>query len=235
MSGDSVEPLDISYTPSVRWAGGALVLAGAILLVTITLYGFVFGAPAATDPSVGVTTLDRAHHLDAHWGGLAATWAAEVVAFVLMAVAALTLVGRTGGGGRWLPRPAAWALVAVGGTLQAVMYAFMLGGYPPAVRAVGPTPALLEAMNGAAVFLFNASNAALSFGMIGVYAAEAREGVLMSKRAGWIGAALYVLAVLGAGATAARFGLVTATPFGLLGQALTIFVGARLMGFTGRR
>lgn len=212
----------------VPWAGAGLALSAAVLMVTIALYAWVFGAAEATDRSMGVTTLDQARHLEANWSGLSATWGVEAAAFLLMAVVAIPLVGRTGGGVRWCPRPGAWALVGTGAILQASMYAFMLGGYPAGMAVADTAPALLEAVKGSAVFLFNLSNLALSLGIIAIYAAEAREGVLMTKRVGWIGLGLYVLAVLVAGALAGLSGLATAAPFGILAQAPVVFIGLRL-------
>lgn len=180
--------------PTVRWAGAALAVAAIIFIVTANLYGLVLGPPRPNSPSAGLTAADRVHHIGENWGLASSLWIAESLAFVVMALSALSLLSRSEGGAPWLPRRAAWAAVAVGVLLQASMCAFMLGGYPAAIAAVGSVPSLFRAFNEAAYFLFYLSNATLLFGLSGVFLAEAGpSGVLPS----WIGRAGAVCAAVG--------------------------------------
>jgi hypothetical protein len=218
---------------STRWAGMAIAVSGFTLLITISLYGAVYGSVSAADPAVGVTSMDRADHLVENWGPLSKIWIAEVVAFLLMAVGAMVLAGKTYLGWALWPRQAAWAAVAAGAILQVVMYAFMLGGYAAAIPAAPEVPALLDAMNRSAVVLFNISNAAILLGFGAAFLSEAMDGEVLSRGVGWAGglicwAGMGLLLLVVAG----HLSLVAAAPFALVAHLFMVYFGYRLARFT---
>ena len=213
----------------MRWAGFAILISALIILVNITLFGAFFGNVPAADPVVGPTPVERAAHLSAQWVPLSTLWVIEVGFYTVMAIAATVLVTRTEGGWRWWPRPAAWAAVAVGATIQVAMYAFTLGGYAAAIPVVETNPGLLDAMYRSPLVLFYAGNAAIFAGFGAAYAAEMTASTLVTRRAAWVGgvvcygAALLLLAVAALGIP-----FVAAAPFALVAHALMAYLGFRL-------
>jgi hypothetical protein len=214
---------------SIRWAGAGVAISALVLLVTIPLYGAVFGTVPASDPDIGVSTVDRAQHLLENWTPLSLIWVAEVMAYLLMAVASLVLVTELKGGMSWFPRRAAWSSIGVGAVLQVAMYAFMLGGYPQSMLVAESNPALLETMNEAALFLFYTSNATILMGFGAAFGAEATSALTVSRRVGWLGSfvcfggMLLILGVAGG-----RISIVAAAPFALVAHGMMIYLGVGL-------
>lgn len=233
--GPIVKEPSVGAGTSTRWAGTAIALSGCTLLITISLYGALYGTVSPADPVTGVTSVDRANHLLESWGPLSRIWIAEVVAYLLMATGAMVLMGKTDRGWAAWPRQAAWAAVAAGALLQMVMYAFMLGGYVAAIPAAQEAPALLDAMNRAARVLFNISNAAVLFGFGAAFVSEAIDGDVLSRGVGWTGGAicwagmgLLLLVVAG------HLSLVAAAPFALIAHGFMAYFGFRLARFTAK-
>jgi hypothetical protein len=214
---------------SIRWAGAGIAISALILLFTITLYGAVFGAVTASDPVIGVSSVDRAQHLLENWRPLSLIWVAEVMAYLLMTVSSLVLVTEQKGGLPWFPRRAAWSLIGVGAVLQVAMYAFMLGGYPKSMLVAESNPGLLATMNEAALFLFFTSNAAILTGFGAAFGAEVTSELTVSRRVGWVGSfvcfggALLILGVAGG-----RVSIVAAAPFALVAHGMMIYLGVGL-------
>ncbi|MGI9628217.1 MAG: hypothetical protein ACR2QM_15395 [Longimicrobiales bacterium] len=218
-----------SQTNTKRWAGFAILISALVILVNITLFGAFFGNVPAADPAVGPTPLERATHLSEEWGPLSTLWVIEVGFYTVMAIAATVLVTRTDGGLKWWPRPAAWAAVAVGATIQVAMYAFMLGGYAAAIPVVETNPGLLDAMYRSPLVLFYAGNAAMFAGFGAAYSSEATASTIVTSRTAWVGAAVCYAAVLLLLAVAA-LGLpfVAAAPFALVAHGFMAYLGFRL-------
>jgi hypothetical protein len=214
---------------SIRWAGAGIAISAFVLLVTITLYGAVFGAVPASDPDIGVSTVDRAQHLLENWTPLSVIWVSEVMAYLLMTVASLVLVPEVKGGMPWFPRRAAWSLIGAGAVLQVAMYAFMLGGYPRSMLVAESNPALLATMNEAALFLFYTSNAAILMGFGAAFGAEVTSAATVSGRVGRVGSFVCfggVLLILGV--AGGRISIVAAAPFALVAHVMMIYLGVGL-------
>ena len=217
------------HTSAVRWAGYAILASALMIFVNITLFGAFFGNVPAADPAAGPTPVERAAHLSEQWTALSTLWVIEVGFYTVMAISATVLVTRTEGGVGWWPRPAAWAAVAVGATIQVAMYAFMLGGYAAAIPVVGTDPGLLDAMYRSPLVLFYAGNAAVFAGFGAAYASEVSTSALVASRTAWLGAtvcfgaALLLLAVAALGIP-----FVAAAPFALLAHVLMAFLGFRI-------
>ena len=218
-----------NQTSTERWAGFAILISALIIFVNITLFGAFFGNVAAADPTVGPTPAERAAHLSEQWGALSTLWVIEVGFYTVMAIAAIVLVTRTDGGVKWWPRPAAWAAVAVGATIQVTMYAFMLGGYAAAIPVVRTDPGLLDAMYRSPLVLFYAGNAAIFAGFGAAYASEATGSILVSGRVARVGGAVcYAAALLLLAVAALGIPFVAAAPFALIAQALMAYLGYRI-------
>lgn len=214
---------------AVRWAGAGLAVSGGVMFVTTLLFGSVFGALAATEQGLGITAAGWADHILDGGAGLAWAWSIELVAQLVLAVSGLTLMRQASGGTRWLPQSVAWSFVMIGAVLQAVVYAFMLGGSPAAVGVVESDPALLQALTGAAALLVRIGMGAVFVGIGGVLVTGAEAVERIPTRVGRVsGMACFGGAViLLAGAMGMVPSLVVA-PVALVARALTAYLGIQI-------
>lgn len=214
---------------SLRWSGLLLACSGIALFVSIGLYGAIYGGVTASDPDVGVTIADRARHVLTHWGPLSTIWLVETVAYFTLSVAALVRIPEQRLAAGRLPVSLGWSAVAAASLLQTAMYAFMLGGYPASAAVATEQPAIFAAMNDAAVFLFDLSNAGLLAGLAVVFFAEGTDGgVLPPTVARVMGGALVIAFFLFVGYAAGALSLAAVAPFALATQLLIAWLGLRL-------
>lgn len=214
---------------AICWAGAALAVCAFTFTITIVLYVVSFGQPVGSGPEGEVTPGDSAAHVLAQWALISKVWLVEAVAWVLMAVAGFTLQIRPSSGPSWLPPRVAWLFVGVGAVVQALMYSFMLGGYPAAATGYEEAPALFVALRGAATFLFYLGNAAVYFGLSGAFLAETSPGGVVARWVALSGAVVcFVVGALIIGLLVGVGEMMFAAPGALLGFVLTIYLGVSI-------
>lgn len=205
-------------------AAGALAYAVAVIL-----YVVVYGQPEGTGPGGTATLADRVAHLHDHWSLAQAMWFVEGAAAVCIAIAAFGLQHRTSPQRVGLPPQVAWATVGVGALLLAMMYPFMLGGYPDALAVFDETPGLIAVLNSIATFLFHLGNAVLSLGLAGVFITEATAPGVLPRWLALTGAALCLLGTGAAIGLLAGIGsMAAAAPGGVVGFLLTAYLGTAI-------
>lgn len=209
-----------------RWGGAILALGALAYVVAVSLYVVLYGQPVATGPGGEATLADRVAHLQGRWRLAQTMWFVEMLAAVLIAIAGFVLQHRTTTVRTALPPRVAWTTVGVGAVLLALMYAFMLGGYPDAAAAFGEEPALFAALNGIATFLFNFGTAVVFFGLAGAFAAEIAPQGVVSRPLALAGVAFSLLGtVVALGMLVGVGAMEAAAPVGLVGFLLTAYLG----------
>lgn len=223
---DRPTPARAAPAPAIRWAGAVLAAASLALIACFLLYITAYGAPTGTGAGGAVTIQDRAGHVLSRWSVVSWIWLAEALAWVGLGVAGFTLQRRERAGPGWLPGSAAWVILGVGALIQSIMYAFMLGGYPAAAGAAGQVPALLEAFNGAAMFLFGLGNMVVFLGQAGVLLSEARPGGVIARPVALAGGVVCLIEVLlFAGVLLGVVGMMAAGPGALLATIVMVYLG----------
>lgn len=220
------DPVAPPASSEVRWGGMALALSALTFVVTIVLYAAVYGQPTGTGEGGDVTLQDAATHLVDRWWFISKVWMVEAVGMVVLAIGAFALQRRTVPGAKWFPARVAWSAVGIGALLQAVMYAFMLGGYPEATAEPEGSLGLYAVMRGGATFLFYLGNAALYFGLGGVFFSETSPAGLLPRWLAYVGAAFaFVTALLMIGLIAGVGDMLLAAPGAMVGFLLAAYLG----------
>ncbi|MDE1467674.1 hypothetical protein [Aurantiacibacter sp. D1-12] len=158
-------------------------------VVTQVLYMAFLGGPQPADPAVGMTNADIARYFTDRWQEVATIWTIEAVAFMTIAIGALTALP----GGR---RRLGWAALAVAGVFNLVQIGIGLSLFKPiALAGEAHTWMFWAFVGGAFAFYFIAKIA------VGVAAAAFGFG-LMREAHGMMGRVTGGLALL-AGVAAA--------------------------------
>jgi len=215
---------------------GVLLAAGcAGYLVAVVIYLGIYGPPPGTGDGGEVTLADRVAHLQAHWPLARAMWLLETAAAIVLAIATLLMFGRSLARRHGEFTAAAWAVSLVGLLFLMPMYALMLGGYPVGIDAFDTTPALIEALNEIATFLFYVGSAVLFLGFGAALFAESRATAVLPRRVGFVGVVLGLAGFVGmAGPPLGVAGTRPLAVGGVIATALVGWLGVRLAASTGR-
>lgn len=217
----------IPSTPTVARAGGALLALGALTYaVTIVAYVVLYGQPTGTGTDGWVTMANRVAHYVSKQQLATALWLLEFTATVLLAVAGFVLHHRRRQPGKRFAPAVAWTVVGVGSIMLSLMYAVMIGGYPSAAAVFATEPGLFSALNGIAVFVFNAGNAVVFAGLACAFVAETSAARAFPRRLGTAGSVLSVIStVVALGMLIGIDALQVAAPLGLLVFVITAYFG----------
>jgi hypothetical protein len=218
----STTPREIVSSTSiteVRWGTGALSL-GALLLVAGAIFGFR-AFSGTWDTTVGPTLPATASLIDEQWPAFRRIWFGEMIGALLMAVGAFVLQRGPSDASARLQVNFMWIIVAVGSTIVAVSYAFVLGSYPPALAAFGEEPAVFGAIRGGSLRVHAAGSVLQLLGILALLAIKFRmKGKELPDR------------LVQAGATVATAGIVLAAAGLMPGPlvAAAVFLAAAFLG-----
>lgn len=207
-----------------RGAGGALAVASALFIATITLYLTVI-VPGGSGGEVATAVERRAADLLDRRGLYTAYWMIEALAMGVLGAAALVFAtsaprGRFG-----------WALFAVGCIANLAMYAFVLGAYFPAAQVASSTPALFELANEAGLAIFFVANALAFSGLALVFFAEMTNRAGLPRPVAAIGlvCAVIVVGAVVAGPFVGSRVMILAGPMAAVGYAILVIAGLRAL------
>lgn len=136
--------MDMSTRRIGQWVFAALIAT----IVTQIVYMALLGGPTAADPAIGVTQADRMRYFDERWGEIAAVWLTELVAFIILFMAASAALAQRA------PAPFGWSALALSAIANIIQIAIGLAMFRPATAAGAELEALSTLVVEAAFFFY---------------------------------------------------------------------------------